>query len=155
MNSRHPNAFSAREEPILLHPTRRSSVVISRESRSTCQPKVMARFDSLTGWGEKHYFCPSESANFFVPDPPSPYGTPPNLCGTAVKLKISAGYYPSGRERVGLKSRWYGNMKTLRTQDRGKKVKKLGSTVLWLLAFPREKTPNFSCTGTRKLSNLI
>ena len=59
------------------------------------------------------------------------------------------------RKRVGLTA---GGMKTRKhcvQEEKEKKKKMLGSAVLWLLAFPGGKQPEFAvhCTGTRKLSS--
>ena len=98
----------------------------------------------------KYNFSVPLSADLFVPDPLSCIQYEPKFVCT---LKIP---YPSVIKRVGITA---GAMETPKhcsvcTQE---KKKKLGSAILWLLAFPWGKQPAFHvhCTGTRKLYNLI
>ena len=60
--------------------------------------------------------------------------------------------YPSVAKRVGLTNRWCGNTKTLHS---GKRNKKLGGAVLWLLAFPVKSSLYFPCNALEQESDLI
>ena len=80
----------------------------------------------------------------FVADPPSCQCTARTHICAHVKDLISI-----CRKRVGLAA---GGMETHKHCTQGKENIKLGSAVLWLLAFPGGKQPEFPvhCIGTRK-----
>ena len=97
--------------------------------RRNSNPKTLGSIPRR-GRVSRQFFCPSESTlgQTCLCLTPSCVRRSPKYVYT---LKIP---YPAGIKEA--HSWWYGNTKTLH-----KKEKKLGSAVLWLLAFPRGKQP--------------
>ena len=73
------------------------------------------------------------------------YGTQPLEMCAHVKDPISVCRKIKIKNRPD--SRWYGSTKALDTQEKEEEEKKLRSAVLWLLAFPGEKQPEFPQCG--------
>ena len=124
-------------------------------------PKILPVFDPLAEQGEGQLFCPSVSTLvqtcLYLNRIREQATARTHICAD-VKDPI-----PICRKRVGLTD---GRLKTPKHCTQGKKdalknktktKKNLRNTVLWLLAFPEESSPNFPCVTirTRNLSNLM
>ena len=99
----------------------------------------------LVGQGQEQFFCPSESTLMQICLCLTPLHAHTQICAP-VKDPISI-----CRKRVGLTA---GDLETWKhcTQE---KEKKLGSAILWLLAFPMENSLNFPCIALGQESYVL